>query len=170
MNVYEAIQTRKSVRSFLAKEVPEEKIERVLEAARVAPSANNRQEWRFIVVRDESVREKLAEVALAQKFVAEAPVVFVCCAETDEHKMRGGQMSYPIDIAIAVDHMTLAAVQEDLGTCWIGAFDEGAVKSLLGIPKGVRVVALLPMGYPADPGTVKKSRLPMDRLVRRERW
>ena len=170
MNVYEAIQARKSVRDYLAKDVPDEKIERVLQAARMAPSASNRQEWRFVVVRDEKIRAELASAALAQTFVAEAPVVFVCCAETDEHVMRCGQMSYPIDVAIAVDHMTLAAVEEDLGTCWIGAFDEAAVKSILGIPKGIRVVAILPMGYPADPGTVKKSRLPMDRLVRDEKW
>ena len=140
MNVYEAIQARKSVRSFLAKDVSEEKIQRLLEAARLAPSAHNRQEWRFVVVREASTREELASAALSQKFVAEAPVVFVCCAETDEHRMRCGQMSYPIDVAIAVDHLTLAAVEEGLGTCWIGAFDESRVKSLLGIPEGFRVV------------------------------
>lgn len=170
MNVYEAIHVRKSVRDYLTKEVPGEVLDRVLEAARLAPSANNRQEWRFIVVQGRAMREKLAAAALSQRFVGEAPIVLVCCAETDEHVMRCGQMSYPIDLAIAIDHITLAAVEEGLGTCWIGAFEEQAVQSLLGIPESIRVVALLPIGYPAEPGATKKSRLPMDRLVRRERW
>ncbi len=170
MNVYEAIAARKSVRDYLDQDVPEATIRRVLDAGRLAPSANNRQEWRFVVVRDASIREKLATASLDQRFVGEAPVVIVCCAETDEHVMRCGQLSYTVDVAIAVDHLTLAAVQEGLGTCWIGAFNESTIKSLLGIPHEIRVVALLPMGYPTDPAVKKKSRLPMDRLVRWEKW
>ena len=170
MDVYEAIVRRKSVRSFKDEEVSEEIISRLLEAARLAPSASNRQEWRFIVVRDQVMRSNLAEAARGQKFVGEAPVVLACCAETDEHVMACGQLCYPIDVAIAMDHITLCAALEGMGTCWIGAFDEDQVKKLLGISSAVRVVGLLPIGYPTDPSSVKKKRLPLEEIVKYERW
>ena len=170
MDVYEAIAKRKSVRGFKDEEIPDEIISRVLEAARLAPSASNRQEWRFIVVRDQVMRKKLAEAARGQKFVGEAPVVLACCAETDEHVMACGQLCYPIDVAIAMDHITLCAALEGMGTCWIGAFDEDQVKKLLGISSAVRVVGLLPIGYPTDPSSVKKKRLPLEEIVKYERW
>ena len=170
MTVMEAIRLRKSVRAWEKKAVEEEKIMAVLEAARLAPSASNRQEWRFVVVRDAGVREKLVPAARGQAFVGEAPVVIACCAETDQHVMACGQLCYPIDLAIAIDHMTLAAVELGLGTCWIGAFDEGKVKEVLGIPEGIRVVELLPLGYPADPSPKEKGRKSMDELVRWDKW
>ncbi len=170
MNVYEAIAARKSVRKFQDKDVPEEIISRLLEAARIAPSASNRQEWRFVVVRDAAAREQLAQAACGQKFVGEAPVIIVCCAETDTHEMACGQACYPIDVAIAIDHITLCAVAEGLGTCWIGAFHEDPVKEILGIPPQIRVVELLPVGYPQDPAPVAKSRLALAELVKYERW
>lgn len=170
MDVYEAIVKRKSVRGFKDEEVPDQIISRLLEAARLAPSASNRQEWRFIVVRDQVMRNKLAEAARGQKFVAEAPVVLACCAETDEHVMACGQLCYPIDVAIAMDHITFCAAVEGLGTCWIGAFEEEPVKQLLSIPSPVRVVGLLPIGYPKEPSTVKKKRLPLEEIVKYERW
>lgn len=170
MDVYEAIAARKSVRAFEDRDVPEDVVLRLLEAARFAPSASNRQEWRFVVVRDPAKRKRLAQVANAQEFVGEAPVVLACCAETDGHVMPCGQLSYPIDVAIAIDHVTLCAVAEGLGTCWIGAFDEGQVKDMLSIPPQFRVVALLPIGYPQDPAPVAKSRFPLEKIVKRERW
>jgi nitroreductase len=170
MDIYEAVKTRTSVRAFKAKEVPPECVTRLLEAARLAPSASNRQEWRFIVVRDAGKRKELAAAARGQKFVGAAPVVLVCCAETDNHKMACGQLCYPIDVAIAVDHLTLCAVAEGLGTCWIGAFDENEVKNILSIPRRIRVVALLPIGYPARSSTAKKNRLALNEIVKEERW
>ena len=170
MDVYEAITIRKSVREFAAKDVPERTLMRLLDAARLAPSASNRQECRFVIVRDPTTRKKLAAAARNQKFVGEAPVVLACCAETDGHVMTCGQPCYPIDVAIAMDHLTLCATAEGLGTCWIGAFDEAQVKEILGIPMGVRVVGLMPLGYPKDPAAVPKSRLALDRIVKRERW
>jgi nitroreductase len=169
MDVMEAIMTRRSVRAYQQREIEEEKLLRLLEAARLAPSAGNRQEWRFVVVRDKTTREKLAEAAAGQKFVAEAPVVLVCCAETDGHVMRCGQLSYPIDVAIAIDHITLKAVEEGLGTCWIGSFYEDKVKELLGIPPEIRVVELLTIGYPKDQPRVK-VRKKLSEIVRYERW
>jgi nitroreductase len=141
-----------------------------LEAARLAPSASNRQEWRFVVVRNPETRQRLVRAANWQEFVGEAPVVIACCAETDGHVMACGQACYPIDVAIAIDHLTLCATTEGLGTCWIGAFDEAQVKEILGIPPQIRVAALLPVGYPQDPAPVEKSRLPIAKIVKYERW
>ena len=170
VDVYEAIANRKSVRAFQDKDVTEEMISRLLEAARLAPSASNRQEWRFLVVRDPATRKKLSKAARGQEFVGEAPVVLVCCAETDGHVMACGQLCYPIDVAIAIDHITLCATADGLGTCWIGAFDEDEAREILGIPPQIRVVALLPVGYPQDPSRVTKNRLSLEEIVKYERW
>jgi nitroreductase len=170
MDVFEAIKKRRSVRTYLDKPVEEEKLNTVLEAGRLAPSASNRQEWRFVIVRDGEVRRKLGEAANGQSFVGKAPVVIVACAVSDEHVMSCGQLCYPIDVAIALDHISLAAVEQGLGTCWIGAFNEGKVKELLGIPKEVRVVGLMPLGYPATKAVKEKNRLPFNKIVKYGRW
>jgi nitroreductase len=165
-----AIRARKSVRTYLDQPVEETKLTGILEAGRLAPSASNRQEWRFVVVREPQTRRGLAEAATAAGFVGTAPVVLAACAETDDHVMQCGQLSYPIDVAIALDHLTLAAAEAGLGTCWVAMFDEKKVKELLGIPDKIRVVALMPVGYPADPSPVEKRRLPLDRIVKYEHW
>lgn len=170
MTVQEAIKTRKSVRAFSDRPVEQEKIEAVLEAARLAPSARNRQEWRLVVVTEEETRKRLASAAGNQAFVGQAPVVIVCCAQTGRERMTCGLESYPIDVAIAMDHMTLAAVELGLGTCWIGKFDPPAVREICGIPPEIEVVELLPLGYPEDPEPVEKQRLALEEIVRRERW
>lgn len=170
MDVYEAIRLRKSVRRWQTRDVPEEVLLRLLEAARLAPSARNLQEWRFIAVRDPGTRKQLAQAAKEQAFVGEAPVVLACCADTDHRVMSCGHLCFTIDVAIAVTHLTLAAVSEGLGACWIGAFDEAAVKELLGIPRHVRVVELLPLGYPADAAPAEKDRLPLRDIIMREKW
>ena len=170
MDVYETISRRKSVRSFRDREIPEEVISRLFGAARLAPSASNRQEWRFVAVRDPVMRKRLSRAARGQQHVAQAAMVVVCCAETDGHVMTCGQACYPIDIAIAIDHLTLCAAAEELGTCWIGAFQENEVKEILGIPSRIRVVALLAVGYPEDPSPVQKTRLALEAIVKYERW
>ena len=111
MDVMKAIKARQSVRAYEDKPVEEEKLQAVLEAARLAPSACNFQEWRFVVVRDREMRRKIAEAAKNQAFVGEAAVIIVACAESTEHVMACGQLSYPIDVAIAIDHISLAAVE-----------------------------------------------------------
>jgi nitroreductase len=169
MDIYDIIRTRKSVRSFDDRPVEPEKLNRLLEAAMLAPSASNRQEWRFVVVTDSKKRRRLAEAA-SQSFVAQAPVVLACCAETDHHVMRCGLPCYSIDVAIAIDHITLAAASEGLGTCWIGAFDSRSVKSILNIPGAVEVVELLPLGYPSDPTPVPKNRLMIEEIVYYNEW
>ncbi|MGC9328888.1 MAG: nitroreductase family protein [Candidatus Hinthialibacter sp.] len=169
MNVSEAIRSRYSVRNYQDKPVEEEKLRKLLEAARLAPSASNRQEWRFVVVRDEKKRQALMKAAKNQEFVGQAPVVIACCAVTDNHVMSCGQKCYPIDVAIAMEHICLQAVEEGLGTCWVGAFYEDMVKKELQIPDEVRVVELLALGYPADQAPVK-NRLPFDEIVKYESW
>ncbi len=170
MDVFEAIAARKSVRSFLDRPVEDEVLEKILEAARRAPSARNGQEWRFVVVRDRAMRERIAREAARQPFVGTAAVLLACCAQTDGRIMRCGQAAYPIDVAIAMDHLTLAAAALGLGTCWIGSFDEMLVQQMLGIPREVRVVQLMPLGYPVDPAPVAKARLRMEDIVHREHW
>ena len=171
MTVFEAIQTRQSVRAYQDREIEEDKLQRILEAARLAPSARNRQEWRFVVVRDAATRQRLSEAAKGQKQVAQAPIVIAGCAETDGAVMTCGQQCYPIDVAIALEHIALQAVEEGLGTCWIGAFSEDAVKEVLGIPKtdDIRVIELMPLGYPAD-SLRPKNRLAMDEIVMIDGW
>jgi nitroreductase len=170
MTVIEAIRTRQSVRSYENRPVEREKIEEVIEAARLAPSAGNRQEWRFVAVTDPAKRTKLAHEAAGQAFVGEAACVIACCAETDSHTMRCGQLCYPIDVAIAIDHMTLRAAELGLGTCWIGSFSEEEVKRILHIPGPVKVVELLTLGYPKDLRPKAKSRLERDRILFLEEW
>jgi nitroreductase len=170
LDVMSAIRTRKSVRTFLDKPIEEEKLTAVLEAGRLAPSASNRQEWRFIVVQHPSMRKKIAEAANNQVFVGTAPVILVACAATDNHIMSCGQLCYPIDVAIALDHITLAAVELGLGTCWIGAFDEQRVKQILHIPEEIRVVELMPIGYPIDAAIKAKKRLDFNTVVKYDQW
>ena len=143
MNVFEAIEKRRSIRSYESTPVPEEKLEKILEAARLAPSASNVQPRHFIVVTDKERRDALAAGMFA-RFLKQAPVVIVACG--DEKK---SPKWYPIDVAIAVENMVLAATGEDLGTCWIGSFNENKVRDALRIPENLRVVVLLAVGYPS---------------------
>ena len=169
MDVMTAIKTRRSIRSYADKPLEKEKLRLVLEAGRLAPSASNRQDWRFVVVRDPVTKEKLASAANNQRFVEEAGAVIIACALETERFMPCGEKPYPVDLAIAVDHMTLKAIEEGLGTCWIGAFQQDKVKEILGIPDEVRVVALLPVGYPAQqPGA--RPRKPFEEVFTFEKW
>ena len=171
MDVYEAIRTRTSVRAYKPDPVPQEVIERLLEAMRLAPSGKNSQPWRFIVVTDPNTRTRLVDACRGQKFVGEAPVVVVGCGwESKAYPSMGGYWNgLPVDVAIAIEHLMLAAVSEGLGTCWIGAFDEHAVKETLGIPDDVKVIALTPVGYPAG-DRKHRPRKSIDEIVVRDRW
>jgi nitroreductase len=148
MNVFDAIKLRRSIRSFEDKPIEQEKLLRVLEAGRLAPSAKNRQEWRYVVVKDKELRRKVAVASNNQYFIAEAPVVIVGCAIMVDYVLSCGQPAYTIDVAISMDHMSLQAVEEGLGTCWIGAFKEDEVKKILNVPQEMRVVEIMPLGYP----------------------
>ena len=164
----EAIEKRFSVRGYLDKPIEPEKLQRVLEAARLAPSASNRQEWRFVLIQDPRRREAIAGAA-GQPFIGTAPVVIVACAADTSRIMRCGLPCHPIDVAIALEHIALQATAEGLGTCWIGAFDQQAVKKIIGAPEEVVVVELMPLGYPATQAP-SKSRLPQTEIVMEETW
>jgi len=170
MDVFKSIQKRRSIRNYQDREVEEDKLFKVLEAARQAPSASNRQEWRFVVVRDKVAKAKLCQAAKNQAFVNEAPVVIACCAQTDNHIMTCGQACYVIDLAIAIDHMSLVAVGLGLGSCWIGAFYEEEVKKILDIPQEIRVVEMLALGYPAQESSSPKNRLALEKIAFFRKW
>jgi nitroreductase len=168
MELMQAIRSRRSIRSFSDRPVEDEALNAVLEAGRLAPSARNMQDWRFIVVRDPALRRSLSEAARGQSFVGQAPVVIAACG-TSDLVMTCGQPAYPIDVAIAVDHMTLAAFSLGLGTCWIGAFYEDRVKQILRVPDQVRVVALLPLGYPEEQPAAR-PRKSLSEIVSYDGW
>jgi nitroreductase len=157
MNVLEAIKIRRSVRAYSSKLIPADLLDRMKQALRYAPSACNLQPWRFILVTDPKLRQAVAGACNGQTWIADAPVTVVACGFPDQayKKMGGTGNSIDIDLAIALDHLTLAAVAEGLGTCWIGAFKEPEVKHLLGVPETVKVVALTPLGFPASPDLIR---------------
>ena len=163
MDVYEAIEKRYSVRSYQPRPIEQDTLDQILNAGRLAPSARNRQEWKFVVVRDESLRRALAKAA-DQPFLAQAPVILAMVATENTQVMHCGVPASPVDCAIAIDHITLAAVAEGLGTCWIGHFDQAAARKVLGVPDSHTIIELLPMGYPAVKGPTK-SRKPLAEVV-----
>jgi nitroreductase len=164
MDVHEAIKQRKSIRTYKNDPIPENKLQKVLEAARLAPSASNQQQWKFVVVRDEAKRKQLSIAANGQPHVAKAPVVIAGVAMDVNRVMMCGIHTYPIDLAIAIDHITLAAVNEGLGTCWIGAFSQDQARKVIGVPDKYTIVGLLPLGFPAEEGRTK-SRKSLDEIV-----
>lgn len=154
MNLFDTINGRRSVRSFLDKEVEQEKVEKILNAAINAPSAGNIQPWEFVIVKEKETKEKISEAALGQSFVAEAPVVVVVCADTEKSASRYGERGRDLyciqDCATATQNLMLAAHALDLGTVWVGAFDENSLKKILNLPENIRPLAIIPVGYPAE--------------------
>jgi len=153
MDFYEVLEDRTSTRDFTSEDVPAASVSMLLEAACKAPTAGNLQPWRFFVVRDSTVRRRLSEAAFGQSHVADAPVVIVVCADLDVcahgYGSRGENLYAIQDTAAAVENILLAAVAEGLGACWTGAFDEGRAKAVLGLPPGIRPLAMVPVGHPA---------------------
>jgi len=163
MDVFTAISQRYSVRAYKAMDVEEDKLKKVLEAARLSPSASNRQDWKFIVVKNKETRKKLAKAAFGQSFIGEAPVVIVACGTESKAMLACGQAAHTVDVSIACAYMILQAYELGLGTCWIGAFKEDETKKILSIPDHVRVVAMTPLGYP-NQTLSQKSRKRMDQI------
>lgn len=165
-NFLEIVEKRKSIRSYKNIEVEKEKLDYVIEAFRKAPSAKNLQPWKLVIVNDKNIIKELAVACKNQTFIGEAPVVIVACAKEDEaYGTMGGYLnSYPVDIGIAFEHVMLAATEQGLGTCWIGAFYEKAVKEIIKAPENVRVVALTPLGYPNERGR-ERSRKPVEEII-----
>jgi len=145
MSVYEIIMKRRSIRRYKRGSLTKEQIVKLLEAARWAPSAANRQPWHFIVVVDDELKEKLVHACRGQRFVGEAACVIVGLADME----RSPKWAI-VDTTIALEHIVLVAEEMGLGTCWIGAFEEDKVKNPLGIPDRFKVVALLTVGFPDE--------------------
>jgi nitroreductase len=164
MDVFEAIRIRRSIRKFRPKPIPDEKLEMILEAGRLAPSASNRQPWRFVVVKDPERKRILAKAADNQMFIADASVIIAALGDSEASPRWFRQ-----DPMIAVEHMVLAATALGYGTCWIGAFNEEEVKRLLRVPKELKVIALLPIGFP-DETPAPRERKPLKEIVFLEKY
>jgi len=170
MEFNDLVKERYSVRSYKPDPVENEKLERVLEAFRLAPTACNLQPFKVIVIKTMGREEELRRIYKRDWFV-QPPYVVAVCALPGESWVRkwDGWNSWQVDATIAMDHLILAAANEGLGTCWIAAFDPAAAREVLGLPEGVVPVAFTPLGYPADSAPAKKRR-PLADLVRRDRW
>ncbi len=176
MALLSLLKHRKSVRDFLDRPVEREKIMMCLQAARIAPSASNSQPWKFIVVDDRQLKDKLCKAAFSgiysfNSFCKTAPVIVVIVSEKSKFLARVGGMFrgtqyYLIDIGIAGEHLVLQAEDLGLGTCWMGWFDEGAVKSILDVPEEKKIDVLIALGY-YDRQTVspEHDREPMDKVA-----
>jgi nitroreductase len=163
------IQTRYSVRAYRPDPVEEEKLKRVLEAAQLAPTAANRQPFRLIVIRTEGREEELKRIYHRDWF-RQAPYVICACGLPEEAWVGKDGISYLwVDVAIAMDHLILAATELGLGTCWVAAFDKEAARQVLDLPEGVEPILVTPLGYPAD-HPEPKERKELSQLVRYDRW
>jgi len=154
LELLEVIKSRRSIRAFRREGVPKDLIEEVLEAAIWAPSAGNLQPWIFFVIKDPKVKEGLCSAAYGQEWVLQAPMVIVACANLEVtgsvYGERGRKLYAIQDVAMACQNLMLRATDLGLGTCFIGAFDEEAVSKILGLPKEVRPLGLIPLGKPAE--------------------
>lgn len=164
MDVFEAIKIRRSIRKYSPEPIPEEKLQTIFDAARLAPSAANRQPWRFVVVQDSNRKKSLSEAANDQTFLKDAPVIVVAIGDPDVSARW-----YEKDTMTALEHIVLAATTLGYGSCWIGAFDEDAVKRLLKIPTKMKVVALLPIGVPAEKPAAR-PRKALSEIFFKEEW
>jgi len=169
MEFSELVRERYSVRAYKPDPVEDEKLKMVLEAARLAPTAANRQPFQLIVVHTQGREEELLDIYSKGWFV-EPPLLICACGLPEQGWTRRDGKSYvDVDVAIVMDHLILAAANEGLGTCWVGAFDPVAAREALGLPDDVEPIAFTPLGYPADEAGTKR-RKSLDELVRYEDW
>jgi len=171
MEYSELIQRRYSVRAYKPDPVDEGKLQKVLEAAQVAPTAANRQPFRLIVIHTKG-REAELHRMYNREWFTQAPIVICAVGLTSQGWVRGadGKNYTEVDVTIALDHLILEAANQGLGTCWIAAFNPEAVRQALSLPEDIEPIALTPLGYPADQPPAKKVRKPLSELVRYERY
>jgi nitroreductase len=168
MAVLDAILKRYSCRAYQDKSVEQDKLDCILEAARFAPSARNTQDWRFVVVTDRDTKRKVAGTTNRPEVFEKAGAIIAACSNSD-YVMRCGQAIGPIDVAIALEHISLQAVDLGLGTCWIGSFDADKVRQILAIPEDVAIIELMAVGYPAD-SKPEPKREPVETIVCYDTW
>jgi nitroreductase len=169
MKFQELIEARYSVRAYKPDPVEDGKLQQVLEAARLAPTAVNRQPFQLIVIHTKGREEELNRIYGRDWFVQPPFVICICGVPALAWSRMDGMNYYEVDVTIAMDHLILAATELGLGTCWIGAFDPDAAREVLGLPDTVEPIAFTPLGYPADEPRQKK-RKPLSELVRYENW
>jgi nitroreductase len=170
MNVLEEIVKRRSVRAYNGKPVEEDRLARIMEAGRLAPTARNGQDWRILIVSDPETRNALVDRASpGQPFLKLAPILLAACALNPQYVMRCGHPAYLIDLAIVLEHIALQAVREGMGTCWIGSFDEAQAKSVLKVPAAVRIVELMSLGH-SDSLPDARERKPVTDLFKWDTW
>ncbi len=168
MNVFEAIKSRYSCRAYKDRPIEQEKLDKIFEAARQAPSAKNLQDWRFVVVTDKVRKQKVADCTNQTKAFGQAGAMLAACSVCKD-TMRCGQKIAPIDVAIALEHVALMATELGLATCWIGSFDAEKVRQALEIPENVAIIELMVLGYPAN-GKRQTTREPMNNIVCFDKW
>lgn len=178
MEFMDVIIRRKSTRSYEDKNVEDEKLNKIFEAARLAPSWANKQCWNYIVVKNKEKIQKLA-AGIINSWMKHAKVIIVACADPKKSGFRNGMNYYLVDMAISMEHLVLAATNLGLGTCWIGNFNETKVKEILNIPEKIKVVAMTPVGYPSEEGIRDKLtrkvvgasiRKPLEKIIHYNKW
>ena len=168
MNLLDIIRKRYSCRSYLEKEIEQEKLDRIFEAARLAPSAKNLQDWRFVVLIEKETKTKVAALTNRPQVFEKAGAIIVACSNKD-YVMRCGQAVGPIDVSIALEHISLQAAELGLATCWIGSFDAEKTKQVLGIPADTTLIELMALGYPEGEGK-QNTRLAIDEILCYNKW
>jgi nitroreductase len=168
MTILEAIRNRYSCRAYQEKPIEQEKLNSIFEAARLAPSAMNAQDWRFVVVTDKDIRQQVAGHTNRPEVFQKAGAIIAACSNSD-HVMRCGQAIGPIDVAIALEHIALQATELGLATCWIGSFDTDKVRDILSVPADVAIIELMAIGYPAD-SKREPRREPVEKIVCYDKW
>ncbi len=170
MEFFEVIKKRRSIRKYSSKPVEPEKLRQIMEAVRLAPSARHRQPWKFIVITDQKTKEEIHRRAYTAKdFFLQAPVIIAAVGYPTDYVCRNGNIAHQVDLAIAGEHLVLAATALGLGTCWIVAFDQNELKDILGVPEDAHIVALFTVGYP-DETPPPKERKSLEEIVMSERW
>lgn len=164
MGVMDLIKARRSVRKFSPRAVEPEKLEQILEAGRLAPSARNAQDWLFIAVTDEETRKAICE-GVPQAFAAEAPVILLGCGKKEAVPMRRGQPRNAVDLSIASAFQHLVMTELGLGGCWMGNFDADVAAAAVGLPEDMTVLVLTPLGYPAEEPDARPRR-PFEEVCR----
>jgi nitroreductase len=168
MTVFETIQKRYSCRAYQNREIEKEKLDKLMEAARLAPSAKNTQDWRFVFVTDGEIKKQVAAATNRPEVFEKAGAILAGCSNSD-HVMACGQAIAPIDVSIALEHICLQATELGLGTCWIGSFRADQVRKILGIPEQINIIELMAVGYPAD-NAKKLNRLKAEEIICYNIW
>jgi len=181
MEFTDVVKLRKSIRRFSDRKVEDERIEQILECARLAPSWCNKQCWSFVIVRDKERIELLSETAgKINSWLKKAPIIIVACGDPILNGIHNSIEYFTVDVAIAMEHLILSATDLGLGTCWVGGFNEDRIKEILEIPNNMRIVAITPVGYPAKKAEIKEDttrlmlqsekRKPLNEIVHYDKW